>query len=433
MIIRFAFKTDTGRARDHNEDNFFVMPDLSDPSWEYTTEPTTVGPMGSVFAIADGMGGASAGEVASLEAISAVEKSFKEVRMPLSDYDQEFHGLIMDVFQKAQSRIIEVCRADSSVSGMGTTLLLGWIRKGKLHMAWLGDSRGYLARKDGTLYHITKDHSYVQELLDSGKIDKNQAFYHPDSNVITKSLGDFSGRYHNPEIAVYDLEPGDRILLCSDGLNSMLMDEEIADILFSERDVRVCADRCIDAANERGGHDNITVIVLDIEETDKGQLSLPKRGNTMRLAHEASKRLGKIGSNPRYTTMGGNGRGAGFLGESWLMYTLISLTLLSVGFLAGRLTMKSEFEMYTRPPIGKGAAEKDLYREPVESETAPIIKTIDSRQVPKEDTDPENMDYDGKQKEIRIKEELKKANKSDTLRRRVKDSGQKVLTPIETN
>ena len=131
--------------------------------------------------------------------------------------------------------------------------------------------------------------------------------------------------------------------------------------------------------------------------------------------------------------MGGNSRGAGFLGESWLMYTLISLTLLSVGFLAGRLTMKSEFEMYTRPPIGKGAAEKDLYREPVESETAPIIKTIDSRQVPKEDTDPENMDYDGKQKEIRIKEELKKANKSDTLRRRVKDSSQKVLTPIETN
>jgi serine/threonine protein phosphatase PrpC len=432
MIIRIAFKTDTGRARDHNEDNFFVIPDLSDPPWEYTTEPCTVGPMGSVFAIADGMGGASAGEVASMEAISAVEKSIKEVGMALSDDDKAFHGLIKDVFQKAQSRLIEVCRADPSVSGMGTTLLLGWIRKGRLHMAWLGDSRGYLARKDGKLYHITKDHSYVQELLDSGKIDKKQAFYHPDSNVITKSLGDFSGRYHEPEIAVYDLEQGDRILLCSDGLNSMLMDEEIADILSNERDVRVCADRCIDAANERGGHDNITVIVLDIEETDKGQLMIPKRGYTMRLAHESSSGIGSLTGSPRNTSIPGNGRG-GSVRDSWLMYTLISLTLLSVGFLAGRLTMKSEIEMQTRSPIGRVKAGGDAYKGGEESETVPTIKTIDQRQAPKEFSDTEKMDYDGKQRETRLKEELKKVNKSDTLRRKVKDSGKKVITPIETN
>jgi serine/threonine protein phosphatase PrpC len=224
MIIRFAFKTDTGKAREHNEDNFLVMPDPTDPKWEYNNNPFQVGHMGSVFAIADGMGGASAGEVASMEVISAVEKSIKDVDIDQLEDEYKFHGLIRDVFKLAQNRIADVCRADSSLSGMGTTLVLGWIHKGRLHMAWLGDSRGYLARKDGRLYHITKDHSYVQELLDAGKIDKKQAFYHPDSNVITKSLGDFSGTYHDPEIAVFNLEAGDRILLCSDGLNSMLMD-----------------------------------------------------------------------------------------------------------------------------------------------------------------------------------------------------------------
>jgi serine/threonine protein phosphatase PrpC len=436
MIIRFAFKTDTGRARDHNEDNFFVLPDLTDSRWEYTSEPFTVGPMGSVFAIADGMGGASAGEVASMEAISAVEKSIKELGMSLSDNDEAFHGQIKEIFQKAQSRIIQVCRADPSVSGMGTTLLLGWIRNGRLHMAWLGDSRGYLSRKDGNLYHITRDHSYVQELLDAGKIDKKQAFYHPDSNVITKSLGDFNGRYQEPEIAVYELEEGDRILLCSDGLNSMLMDAEIAEILFNEKDVRVCADKCIEAANEKGGHDNITVIVMDIEGVDKRQASPLKHEHVMRIAHDATSGFHHNGGNPGDMIKGGPGNGGmeTMLRKYWLMLTLISLTLLSVGFLAGRLVMRREIELLNQPHMGKGKADGQVENRAVQSKKDPTIHKSDQIRVPKEnlESNPEKMIEVEPQRDTQGKK-LKRLDNWDTLRRKAKDTGKKVLTPIESN
>ncbi len=426
MIIRFAFKTDTGKAREHNEDNFLVMPDPTDPKWEYNTNPFKVGHMGSVFAIADGMGGASAGEVASMEVISAVEKSIKDVDIDQLEDEYKFHGLIRDVFKLAQNRIADVCRADSSLSGMGTTLVLGWIYKGRLHMAWLGDSRGYLARKDGRLYHITKDHSYVQELLDAGKIDKKQAFYHPDSNVITKSLGDFSGTYHDPEIAVYNLEAGDRILLCSDGLNSMLMDEEITDILTNTKDVRSCADTCIDAANQRGGHDNITVIIVDIESVENDLSLFPESEQTLRLAHDASPHFMKNRQESPSISTVSNNKGRGFR-KSLLLYTLISLTLLSISFLAGRLTMKSELDRQTQSPR--------LMVNPDEGPDTSQVKAPSRSVDHNSDQDHpryENTYRDAKREDLQLEKDTKRYNKPDTPRRDVKEAPKKILTPIET-
>jgi hypothetical protein len=295
-------------------------------------------------------------------------------------------------------------------------------------MAWLGDSRGYLARKDGRLYHITKDHSYVQELLDAGKIDKKQAFYHPDSNVITKSLGDFSGTYHDPEIAVFNLEAGDRILLCSDGLNSMLMDEEITDILTNTKDVRSCADICIDAANQRGGHDNITVIIVDIESVENDLSLFPEREQTLRLAHDASPHFMKSRQESPSISTVSNNKGRRFR-ESLLLYTLISLSLLSVGFLAGRLTMKSELDRQKQSPALKVKTDEGLDTSHVKA-PAPSVDHNSDHDHPRY----ENTYRDAKQMEMTLEKETKRYNKPDTPRRNViKEAPKKILTPIETH
>jgi serine/threonine protein phosphatase PrpC len=434
MKIKVAFKTDNGRAREHNEDNFLVMPDLDNPDRAYSSDPVTVGPKGSVFAVADGMGGSNAGEVASLEVISTLENHLKGVRIPEVGDDERMLFQIRDVFSKAQSRLMDMCRSDSSYSGMGTTLVVGWVVGGRLYMAWLGDSRGYLYRGDGNLYHITRDHSYVQELLDAGRITRQQAFYHPESNVITKSLGDFGGKGQEPEIAVYDLEPGDRVLLCSDGLNSMLMDGEISEILSVEKDIRVCADKCIDAANERGGHDNITVILVDVESTGGYRAVGSGQGNVLRIAHEGGRGRGIKSPFPIEPVSAGGTRVNDWntLKDSWLMYALLSLTLLSVGFLAGRLAMKSEIEIQARPPSTNKKERDDMKISPKETIASPDPDTSLKRPAIRNSPVYETIREDGQSREKKTKEDPKRQNQKDSKERPVKDTGKRVLTPIET-
>jgi PPM family protein phosphatase len=230
-----TWKTDTGRQRRENEDNAFAR--------------------APVFVIADGMGGARAGEVASRIAIETFERELPGEGSP--------EERLADCVREANRRIYEQSRPEHEHAGMGTTLTAAYLDDADLSIAHVGDSRAYLFR-DGELTRLTRDHSLVGELIERGKLTEEQAAGHPQRSVITRALGP------EPEVKVdtwtYPVRPGDVLLLCSDGLNSMLSDEQIANVLGPARSLQDAAGELIDAANEAGGRDNITVVLCRMED-----------------------------------------------------------------------------------------------------------------------------------------------------------------------
>jgi serine/threonine protein phosphatase PrpC len=227
--------TDTGRQRNANEDAFFARP--------------------PVFVVADGMGGAQAGEVASRIATEAFE--------PGTERDEPPEAYLRSVAESANTRIHELSHQDSSRSGMGTTMTAALIRDDEISLAHVGDSRAYLFR-DGDLRRLTSDHSLVEELRRQGRLTEEQASEHPQRSIITRALGP------EPEVDVdtmtYPARPGDVFLLCSDGLTTMLSEEEIAEELRSTPDLRRAVRKLIRAANDAGGRDNITLVAFRLEE-----------------------------------------------------------------------------------------------------------------------------------------------------------------------
>ncbi len=230
--------SDTGRQREANEDSYFSRAPL--------------------FAVADGMGGAQAGEVASRMAVEA----FKRVPDEPTSAPEE---LLRLTAQEANREIFELAQGDTSRSGMGTTLTAALVHGGEISFGHVGDSRAYVFR-DRKLKQITNDHSLVEELRRQGKLTKDQAAEHPQRSVITRALG--------PEAQVqvdtmtFSARPGDVFLLCSDGLTTMLADEDVAAILDDDDNLSMVARRLIRAANDRGGRDNITVVLFRLESAD---------------------------------------------------------------------------------------------------------------------------------------------------------------------
>ena len=228
-------KTDTGRQRRDNEDSAFARP--------------------PVFVVADGMGGAQAGEVASRIAIEAFEQG-----LPGDGSPEE--RLAMRV-REANHQIYERAKADRGRAGMGTTLTAAYVGDAHVAIAHVGDSRAYLFR-DGTLQRLTQDHSLVDELVRRGKLTEEEAAEHPQRSIITRALGP------EPDVEVdtwtYPGRSGDVILLCSDGLTSMISEERVRAILDSHENLDAAGETLINEANEAGGRDNITVVLFRLEE-----------------------------------------------------------------------------------------------------------------------------------------------------------------------
>ena len=236
MKYTWATSTHPGLLRDSNEDS--VLPDL-----DGTTEDSVL------VAVADGMGGHAAGEVASRLAVEAIATSEE----PIVDRVAEANRAIMAAGEDRPERF-----------GMGTTLTAGRFEAGgKLEVGHVGDSRLYLFRR-GDLLQVTRDHSLVADYLASGAISAEEAAHHPQRNVITRALGidwDIAVDSHT-----VNLRPGDRVLLCSDGLTSMVSDAAIADMLTEHTAPQPACWALIEAANKAGGEDNITVAVVDVLE-----------------------------------------------------------------------------------------------------------------------------------------------------------------------
>jgi serine/threonine protein phosphatase PrpC len=230
--------TDTGRKRRQNEDAFVCEPPL--------------------FAIADGMGGAQAGEVASRLAAAVFEEGAAAV--------QGEEG-VATVVRAANARIFERAVHDPAVAGMGTTATVAVVDEAAatVTIAHVGDSRAYLLR-EGALQQLTQDHTLVQQMVDEGNLDADEAERHPSRHIMTRALG--VDEHVAVDQLTLDLHPGDRILLCSDGLTGMLSADDIRDLMERETDAQRTADALVQLAVERGGEDNVTVLIVDVESGD---------------------------------------------------------------------------------------------------------------------------------------------------------------------
>lgn len=240
LVLRYAARSDRGLVRSNNQDSVYAGPRL--------------------LALADGMGGHAAGEVASKVVIAALA--------PLDDDEpgDDLLGELRDAVGNGNGAISELVASDPELEGMGTTLTAVLFAGNKLGLVNVGDSRAYLAR-DGKLTQITHDDTFVQSLIDEGRITAEEAESHPQRSLLLRAL---TGHEVEPTLTVREARAGDRYLLCSDGLSSVVRHETIAEAIQIP-DARDCADRMIELALRGGGPDNVTVIVADVADIGYGE------------------------------------------------------------------------------------------------------------------------------------------------------------------
>ncbi|WP_026454662.1 PP2C family protein-serine/threonine phosphatase, partial [Saccharomonospora iraqiensis] len=240
LVLRYAARSDRGLVRSNNQDSVYAGPRL--------------------LALADGMGGHAAGEVASKVVIASLA--------PLDD-DEPGDDLVTqlrDAVTEGNRAISELVAGDPDLDGMGTTLTAVLFSGSRLGLVHVGDSRAYLMR-GGQFSQITRDDSFVNELLEQGRITEEEAATHPQRSLLLKAL---TGHEVEPSVTVREARAGDRYLLCSDGLSGMVSNENLAEALRIP-DPQDCADRMIELALKGGGTDNVTVIVADVVDVDFGE------------------------------------------------------------------------------------------------------------------------------------------------------------------
>ena len=285
MIVDLYAKSDVGRVRRGNEDNFLVLDLSTEQTWsgaDGATPPEkltrfTLGDKGLVLVVSDGMGGALAGDVASRMAVDSVREMLLGTEGEACDPNLDLVECLKNATHYANLAIHQKSQEDSRCAGMGATFTGAAIRGDNLDLVQVGDSRGYVIRKE----HIrlaTKDQSLVQQLVDVGQISESEAETHMFRNVILQALGAQSevapvtGRIH--------LRQGDVLLLCSDGLSGKLRAEDIQQIVVnSQDDLAKACEALIEEANNRGGEDNITVVLArfqgdDLEEPDTDRITI---------------------------------------------------------------------------------------------------------------------------------------------------------------
>ena len=283
MKINISGKTDIGLERENNEDAFSFCPDLTESNWGLSASNGYFqnGSLGTLSILADGMGGTNAGEMASSIAIESIKKDFTPpVLVTVVDSEDKIKRLLTKSIFNANYAILKHIESDPNTIGMGTTIVLIWILNNKAYIAWCGDSRCYVFNPNEGLKCLSKDHSYVQELIDKGEITVEQSFNHPDSSIITRCLGDCDAA--EPEVIVYDICKHDQFLLCSDGLCGYCRDKSIEKILYKEYlDVTKCCAELIKLALKAGGQDNISV--LNISTADDNEIDVrPNFGDKVR-------------------------------------------------------------------------------------------------------------------------------------------------------
>lgn len=233
--------TEIGRRRDTNQDYMF-------------TSETPVGSLPNLFLVADGMGGQAAGDYASRFTIDHIVDGIKLAA------GKEPVAILKEAIDRANILLLEAANKDPAKKGMGTTIVAAVVAESRLYTANVGDSRLYVINQD-RIQQVTRDHSLVGEMVRLGEMDKADAKDHPQKNIITRAIGVV------PEVSVdffeTKLEENDMVLLCSDGLTNMVEDEEIRRIVLGQRDIVEKAEKLVETANQNGGKDNITVVLVE--------------------------------------------------------------------------------------------------------------------------------------------------------------------------
>jgi protein phosphatase len=247
VLLSWAARTDMGRVREHNEDKY----DFYDPE-----EPKQLALRGRLFAVADGMGGHTAGQVASEWSLKTLIRSYYSPSVP-----ENTEAALRTALADANTLIYNAARQFEKANGMGTTIVVAVVKEDKLTIAHIGDSRAYLMRKDEPLRQVTIDHSWVEEQVRRGAMSRAEAEASPYRNFITRSVG-VDGEVE-ADVVTMSVQPGDTILLCSDGLSNYLDEAALASIIGNKSPSQAVFD-LVDAANVAGGKDNITALVLKV-------------------------------------------------------------------------------------------------------------------------------------------------------------------------
>lgn len=262
--LMWGARSDVGCVRSHNEDSYLVQSPL--------------------FCVCDGMGGHAAGEVASSIAVETIAKTAPHTADP---------ALLGAAIEAANAAVIEAALNGLGKPGMGCTATAAYIEGNTIAIAHVGDSRAYLLH-EGTLIRVTRDHSYVEELVDAGEITADEARVHPNRSVITRALGSDPAMY--ADHFSLNIEEGDRLILCSDGLSSMIPDGEIENIATQSSTAQICTDNLVDAALAAGGSDNCTVVVVDVVDDGKlREISKRRRRNVIAVISAVVALLALIG------------------------------------------------------------------------------------------------------------------------------------------
>jgi protein phosphatase len=271
IVVHVFGRTDVGRTREHNEDSFVIV-DLTtnDSSLPEKTREQPAGPKGSMFMVADGMGGAAAGEIASAMAVEVIlgEMRSSWVASPATDREAFVHAL-KAATQSANGQIHNYASHHAEYRGMGTTATIAGLLGDTLYIAQVGDSRAYIVR-DGVAQQITKDQSLMQRLVEAGELTEEEAEHSERRNIILQALG--PEQTIRVDLTHQTVRRGDSLVLCSDGLSSQVPRDLIGEVVGSQPDLALACKELIDLANARGGPDNITVIIARF---DGPGLSLP--------------------------------------------------------------------------------------------------------------------------------------------------------------
>lgn len=242
--MKIVGKTDIGMVRDTNQDAFKII---------------ALGAGSGLALVCDGMGGARGGDTASTIAKKVITETVQQAYRDVMGAEA-VKSMIAEAIASANRAIYQTSRDHPELSGMGTTVVLCLLHQQRAYAAHVGDSRLYLMRQN-VLTQITKDHSFIQEMVDRGEISSEEARVHPGKNIITRAVGvhwDVDADFYT-----LDLNPGDRLLLCTDGLTNLCPDERLSSILQNSS-IEEAAEAMIRSANQEGGHDNITVVIVEV-------------------------------------------------------------------------------------------------------------------------------------------------------------------------
>ena len=330
MNVSYGASSDVGRVREANEDSYLVA------------EP--------LFVVADGMGGHIAGDVASTTAVKVIQEGSGHL-------SSEDPATLTKIITDANTAIWDKAQSDPALRGMGTTCTLVLVDDDRVHIAHVGDSRAYRVR-DGQLEQLTEDHTLVGRMVQEGRLSAEEAQHHPQRSIITRALG--VDEEVQVDLDTVELSDGDRLLICSDGLSSMVEEDQIKDVLAREPDPQKTADALVELANEAGGDDNVTVVVIDFED-GSGRRVVPAAEPTDQEVDEAPPdRSSGSDAEPRPVSTverDDESQRGGRWGRKLLVAVVVVVLLAGGAYAAARYTLSNSWY------VGVGASDEvTIYR-----------------------------------------------------------------------